>query len=127
MHENFHVNSKRNSTDKEFLPISSPFLATLHTTEAGVIIAGKVFDRSKGGTSLRELLVPVCAASAAAAALKQINENDLNGFEWIISFFCLERNAFNSKMLKCNDIRHKCKKVFRINCRKPSIKSLCTL
>lgn len=77
---------KRKLTDKQYLPIRSPFLATLHTTEAGVMIAGKVFDRSKGGTSLRELLVPVCAASAAAAALKQMNGNELNGFEWIISF-----------------------------------------
>lgn len=53
------------------LPISKPFLATLQTTDAGVMIAGKVFDRSKGGTILRELLpLPVCAARAAAAALK---------------------------------------------------------
>lgn len=53
------------------LPISNPFLATLQTTEAGVMIAGKVFDRSKGGTIFLELRPPpVCAASAAAAALK---------------------------------------------------------
>lgn len=56
---------------KTYLPISNPFLATLQTTEAGVIIAGSVFDRSKGGTILLILLPPpVCAASAAAAALK---------------------------------------------------------
>lgn len=59
-----------------YLPINSPFLATLQTTDAGVIIAGKVFERSKGGIIFRELLpVPVCAARAAAAALKSNKQN----------------------------------------------------
>lgn len=36
------------------------------------MMAGKVFERNKGGTILRELfVVPVWAARAAAAALKQ--------------------------------------------------------
>lgn len=76
--------SKKKKRRKD-LPISKPFLATLQTTEAGVMIAGSVFDRSNGGIILRELLPPaVCAARAAAAALKL---STLNQFKYLKSFF----------------------------------------
>lgn len=88
------------------LPISSPFLATLQTTDAGVIIAGKVFERSKGGIIFREPLpVTVCAARAAAAALKSNKQTNnqyvIPSIYWI--YRCFHSTGFSLNGYKKND------------------------
>lgn len=76
---------------------NSPFFATLQITEAGVMIAGKVFDRNNGGMIFRELRpVPVCAARAAAAALQSRSKN--NSYRLVIFtrlYYCCSERYMN--------------------------------